>query len=254
MNRLFPHMTDSPERAQVLGGLAYGVFPFVILPFTLVLFVIGITDTRPFVVLEFLYQAINFLALFTIFRTYLQDSWFTFSLQTGRVLRISFICALAICLCYALGLAAYLHSSRDLTARLLMEALPVTGIELTLMPDQLALYSGIPGVLFLVFLSPVTNACMYYAAAFSPLCANGRPLAAYGAVAALTAVPRIITWCTVWGGQKEAVLYLAQLPVHLFSCWLYQQTNTIWAPIITHAVVNTVCCGLLFGGHFLGLL
>ena len=254
MKQLFPHMTDSPERSQVLGGLVYGAFPFLILPFTLMLFTVGVKDTGLYAVLECIYQAINFLALFAIFRTYLLDSWFTFGLQTRKVLGLSIICALLILLCYILVAAAFLHSGSDQATLVFQGALPVTGIELMLLPGQFALFGGILGVLFLVFLGPVTNACMYYATAFSPLCAKGRPFIAYLGVAALTAVPRVITYFTIWGGWKENLLYLAQLPIHLFSCWLYQRTNTIWAPIITHAIVNAACCLTLYVLRFLGCL
>lgn len=74
MNKLFPYMTDSPEHRQALGGLTYGVFPFVVLPFALVLFTVGVSEMKTFAFLELLYQGINFIALFAIFRTYLQDS------------------------------------------------------------------------------------------------------------------------------------------------------------------------------------
>lgn len=254
MNRLFPHMTDSPDRHQVLGGLCYGIFPFVVLPFTLMLFIIGIKDTKPYLVLEFLYQAINFIALFAIFQSYLQDSWFMMRLHPGKILGISLKCALLIIPCYLLALAFMIHSDTNQAARIFLGVLPVTGIELMLLPGQFALFGGIPAILFLVFLGPITNACLYYATAFAPLCSAGRRLAAYLCVAVLTAVPRIITYFTVWGGWKEPELYLAQLPIHLFSCWLYQKTNTIWAPIFTHGIVNAVCCAILWGLQFFGYI
>lgn len=252
MNRLFPHMTDSPAHSQMLGGIAYCVFPFLILPFSLMLFVIGVRDERPYVILEFLYQAINFLAFCAIFRSYLQDSWFTFGLSAGQTLRTCGLCA-AMILLYWLGLLAVeMQTGADWALRIFRGSVPITGIELMLLPGQFALYGGIGAVIMLVFLGPVTNACMYYATAFSPLCASGRRLRAYLSLAAMTAVPRIVTYLTVWSGQKEKALYLAQLPIHLLSCWLYQKTNNIWAPIITHAAVNAVCCGLLYLLQYFG--
>lgn len=252
MSRLFPHMTDSPEHSQTLGGIAYCVFPFLILPFALMLFVLGVRDERPYVILEFLYQAINFWAFCTIFRTYLQDSWFTFGLSAGPILRTCLRCAAGIVLYWLVILAVVMQTGADWAVQILRGAIPITGIELMLLPGQFALHGGIAAVIMLVFLGPVTNACMYYATAFSPLCANGRRLWAYLSLAAMTAAPRIVTYLTVWGGQKEKALYLAQLPIHLLSCWLYQKTNTLWAPILTHAAVNAVCCGLLYLMQFFG--
>lgn len=155
---------------------------------------------------------------------------------------------------YLAAMAAALHQESDLTRRVFYGILPITGIELLLLPGDLALIGGILGVVFLVFLGPVTNACMYYATAFSPLCSAGRRFAAYLGVAALTAVPRIVTYFTIWGGRKEKTLYLAQLPIHLLSSWLYQKTNTIWAPILTHAIVNVISCAALYALRYFGYI
>lgn len=254
MKKLFPHMYDSPEPAQALGALSYGLFPFLILPFTLMLFVIGVTDTRPFVILEFLFQAINFIALAAIFHTYLRDSWLNVTIAPKGVLTVSLSAAVLIAAIYLESFYAGFRQVYDRADTVFFGILPMTGIELMMLPGDFALDGGIPAVLLLVFLGPVITACMFYAPTFAPLCVRGHRLLGYLSVAALLAVPRIVTYFTVWGGWKEVELYLAQLPIHLLACWTYQKTDTVWAPIFTHAIANALCCAALYGLHHAGII
>ena len=254
MGKFFPHMYDSPEPGQVVGGITYGVVPFLILPFTLTLLTIGVKDTAPYVWLEYLYEIVNFAALFAIFRGYLRDSWLNFSMDPKGVLGTC-ISAAGIILClYALYMHAFFSDLLPKAEVIFAGALPMVGIELMMVPGSLLLNGGISAAVILVVLGPVTAACLFYATAFSPLCVSGRRFWAYVCLAALLAVPRIVTYFTVWGGHKEVALYLAQLPIHFIACWTYQKTDTIWASILTHAMVNAAVCamlGLLYLGNFI---
>ena len=251
MNNLFPQMYDSPENSQAVGGLSYGAVAFVVLPFTFGLFFFAGSSTSVYLGLELAYQLFNFTALLCIFRTYLQDSWLNVSIAPKKVLTVSLTAAAVIAVFYAaLACFRYLHDS-NLTRILWMGTLPMTGIELMLLPGQFLQYGGIWAALVLTVLGPITTACLYYAPVFAPVCAAGHRFAAYLAVAGITAVPRIITYFTVWGGWKELPLYLIQLPIHFLACWTYQKTNTVWAPIYTHAIVNALCCAVLYGLYFI---
>lgn len=254
MKRLFPHMTDSPERHQTLGALAYGVIPFAVLPFTLMLLIIGVDDTKPYILLEYLYQGISLAALLVIFRSYLQDSRLNVSVHSGGFWSVCLFSALAVCCIWA---ACALAGMAGLFGRgnlVLLGAMPVTGIELMLLPGDFILLGGIPAALFLTLAGPVITACLFYAPAFAPLCVSGRRVLAYIAVAVWLAVPRIITSCTIWGGWKELELYLAQLPIHLIACWGYQKTDSIWTPICTLVLANLFSCAALYILAFLGLI
>lgn len=244
MTKLFPHMTDSPERHQTLGGLTYGVIPFVVLPFTLMLLVIGVEGYGPYIFLEYLFQGINLMALVLIFRTYLQDSWLNVTLRGREILLTALAAAGMICAIYSVYVILNALGLLERGGLIVFGSMPMTGIELMLIPGDFLLLSGVPAALFLTLAGPVITASLFYAPAFAPVCVSGRRFVAYIAVAAWLAVPRIITSCTVWGGWKELELYLAQLPIHLIACWSYQKTDTVWTPVFTLVLANFFACAV----------
>lgn len=254
MKNLFPHMYDSPETGQSVAGISYSTIPFVVLPFTLTLLTIGSDDHRVYMGIEYVYQAINFAAMFFIYRTYLRDSWLNVSIYPKKVLSVSLGAAAVIAAIY---IESFFGGYREIYPRastVFFGILPMTGIELMMLPGDFLLFGGIPAAVFLVALGPVITACLFYATAFAPLCAAGKRFWAYISVAAMLAAPRIVTYFCVWGGWKELELYLAQLPIHLLACWTYQKTDTIWAPIFTHAMANAFCCAMLYGLQLTGII
>ncbi len=252
MKKLFPQMYDAPENAQAVGGLSYGTVAFFVLPFTLSLFFFDPNSVQTYSVLEGFYQVLNFGCLVYIFRSYLADSWLNVSIEPKKVLAVVLPAAAILTAVYADLAYGGCYGANENAWTLWMGAMPMTGIELMLLPGQFILYGGIFAMLILVILGPITTACMYYATVFAPLCAAGHRFAAYLAVAALTAVPRFVTYFAVWGGWKEIPLYLVQLPIHLLACWSYQKADTIWAPIFTHAAVNVICCAVVYAMKVLG--
>lgn len=254
MNKHFPHMYDSPESGQFVGSLSYGIVAFVVLPFTFTLFFFERNSNTVYTILEFLYQGLNAFMMIAIFRTYLQDSWLNVSIHPKKVLGVSLGAAAVIAGLYIEFAAGAARDLFDQAEIVFFGALPMTGIELMMLPGDFALFGGIPAVLFLVVLGPITTSCLFYATAFAPVCVSGKRWLAYLSVAALLAVPRFITSFTIWGGWKELALYLAQLPIHLLACWTYQKTDTIWAPIFTHAMANLFCCAVLYGMKFAGII
>ena len=254
MNKLFPLMYDGPENGQSVAGVSYSTIPFLVLPFTLMLLTIGSNSTRVYTGIEYVYQLINFAAVFFIYRTYLQDSWMNVSLAPSEVLTVSAIAASCIAVIYiGTSFAAYLELYPKANT-VFFGILPMTGIELTMLPGDLVLFGGIPAVLLLVVLGPVITSCLFYASAFAPLCVAGKRFWAYVSVAAMLAAPRIVTYFCVWGGWKEVALYLTQLPIHFLACWAYQKADTIWAPIFTHAMANAFSCVMLYTLHFAGII
>lgn len=254
MSKLFPQMYDSPESVQVVGGLSYCSVAFVVLPFTLSLFFFDRTSAPIYPLVEAFYQIVNFGCLLFIYRSYLADSWIHVGVAAKKVMGIALSAVAILAAIYAVLAYAGICGTSESSWIAFMGVLPMTGIEMMMLPSQFVLESGILAVLVLVFLGPITTACLYYATAFAPLCSAGHRLAAYLAVAGITAVPRFITYFTVWGGWKELPLYLAQLPIHLIACWTYQKANTIWAPIFTHAIANILCIGGLFLLRFAGYI
>ncbi len=254
MDELFPHMYDSPESPQVVGSLSYGIVAFVVLPFTFTLFFFDRNAEGIYPILEYIYYGLNFTMMLAIFHTYLQDSWLNVSIAPKKVLLVSLAAAAVIAMLYLEFLRASALGLFESAGIIFFGALPMTGIELMLLPGDFALFGGIPAMVFLVVLGPVITSCLFYATAFAPVCVAGKRGLAYVSVAALLAVPRFITYFTVWGGWKEIALYLAQLPIHLLACWTYQKTDTIWAPIFTHAMVNLFSCAVLYIMQLTGII
>lgn len=254
LKRLFPHMYDSPENGQAVGGLTFGVIPFILMPFTLTMLVWDTAAIAPRVVLECIYLIINFIFLFAIFRTYLQDSWLNVTVYPKRFWPVCLWAAGMIAALYGGVTYAAIEGLFDKAEITALGILPMEGVELMLLPGDFVLSGGIPALAIAIILGPVITACMFYAPVFSPLCVSGHRFLAYLAVAVLTAVPRFITWFTIWGGWKEKELFLFQLPIHWLACWTYQKTDTIWAPIFTHAIANVLCCGLLYGLQLMGYI
>lgn len=247
LNRFFPHMYDSPDKGQVMGGLSFGVVPFLLLPFTLTVLVFDTGDIGPRLVLEYIYIAVNFILLLSIFRPYLADSWLNVTVYPKRFLGVCLGATALIGAIYGGITWAAIAGLFDKADTVALGILPMAGVELMLLPGDFVLEGGILAVAALVLAGPFITACMFYTTAFAPVCVGGHRFAAYLSVAALTALPRIITYFTVWGGWKEPQLFLAQLPIHWLACWTYQKTDTVWAPIFTHAAANALSCAVLYG-------
>lgn len=254
MTKLFPHMYDSPEKSQSVAGLSCGVVSFLLLPFTFTLFFYDRNPPQVYMILEYLYQSVNFLMMIFVFRSYLRDSWLNVTIAPGRVLGVSLGAAATIVGLYVFFLAAGFLGLFPQANVIFLGALPMTGVELMMLPGDLVLFGGIPAMVFLTVLGPVITACMFYATVFAPVCGSGRRFGAYAALAVMLAVPRVITYFTAWGGWKELPLYLAQLPIHFIACWTYQKTDTIWAPILTLTISNLCSCVILFLMQLTGLI
>lgn len=254
MSKLFPPMYDTPETAQSLGGLVCGSVSFFLLPLILTLFFFAENPPQVYMGLEYLYQGINFGLLFFVFRSYLRDSWLNVSIAPRKILGVSLGAAVAIFGIYAFYVGAGYFGLIPQANVIVLGAMPMTGVELMMVPGDLVILGGIPAMVFLTVLGPVITVCMFYASVFAPLCGSGKRFGAYAALAVILAVPRIITSFAVWGGWKELPLYLTQLPIHLLACWTYQKTDTVWTPIFTLAIANLLSCILLFGLQFVGII
>lgn len=255
MKKLFPHMADCPERHQWLAGLTYGVVPFLILPMTLFLLVIGVNTTRPYVVLEYIYQIVNFMAVLIIFREYFRDSWLNVTLYPRTFWPVCLLCAALVCLIYGGYVIAGMLGVLPRGNLYALGVLPMSGMELMLLPgDFILLPGGAPAAILLTVCGPIITAGLFYASSFAPLCVAGHRFGAYLGMALCTALPRIISACTIFGGWKELPLYLSQLPIHCIACWSYQKTDTVWAPVFVLAISNAAACAALFAMRHFGII
>lgn len=245
MYKYFPTLTERPEINNSIAALVYQVVAYFSIPFLLLLLLQGGRQDWAKVAagMELAYHAFNFFVALFIFREYLTDTWADFrygyqklmktvSLSTGLIVLIAFI------------LHAMYGFSTGTASLIAYGTLPLTEVDLFLLPcDVVAIYPLL-GTLCMGFLAPLTISCLYYGAVFAPICYT-RPVLAYVAMAVFLAFPRFCNASTYWDPATEWTLYFTQLPLHMIACWAYQKTDSIWAPILTHWIVNLLACVLI---------
>lgn len=244
MNEMFPMMLDYPNNRSIAGGITYWIFSILIFPWAVLLFFAGMNTDEVFAVrFEIIYHVINFIVSVVIFREYLADAFLCVQINLKNFLITCGCAALAMVL--VLGLYIYLAVAGvpylEYTA---LVSLPVAEIDQLCNTGQLALTEPLLGTLCLSLLTPFTISCLYYAIGFAPVCSEKGWLG-YLVVAAVLAVPKIVSGFTYEYATEELIIYLAQLPIHLIACWTYQKNDTIWAPICTLGAANLVGCVFL---------
>lgn len=238
-------MYTYPERTTFMAGLAYGVIAFFTFPFLSLYFSQGFDDAGSLSWFEVIYHVVNFLVAVYIFREYLKDSFMDVECNLKSVLSTIAECSILI-LAYSILLPYFAPSFLSEYAATISHAAlpPMVEMEIFNMTRNLILVNPVVGTGCAVLLAPVTISCLYYASSFAPVCGD-HPWLAYPVVAIILAIPRICNALTFWPFSEELILYLTQLPVHFIACAAYHKTDTVWAPIAVHAIVNFVSCIML---------
>lgn len=244
MGKSFPTLLDRPETGNVISAVFYDVLAFFSLPFLLLLFLQGSWDNGKAVAgVELFYHLVNFIVAVCIFREYLTETFYDVQVGfKGLMKTVSVSSGLIFLLAMVLhALFGFSDGNLMLTA---YGALPLTEVDLFILPcDVVAIYPVL-GTLCMVFLAPLAISCLYYGAVFAPICYT-RPVLAYLVTAVFLVFPRYCNAATYWDPTQQMVLFATQLPVHLIACWSYQKADSIWAPILTHMIVNLVSCVLI---------
>ena len=235
MSKLFPRMYDCPEGKQIAMGGMYWFVYMVFLPFLLLLACAGGTaDNAAVYTCILAYFLINGIAVFLIFREYLIDSFWNVRLNIKR-----FFASVG------LGYLVFFAVETIMTLCGLYDAELIT---LTPFPAADSLFA-IGGVfllfgrpilisLCLITIVPMTMCCLYYAVGFAAACQN-RVWLGYLVVALISAIPAVLLM-TSQGVEPIGALryYVGMLPFHMCACWVYQRSDTIWGPILFHAITN----------------
>ena len=88
MKRLFPEMTDRPEKFMPFAAFGYWIFAFVLMPVYLPLIGDGLwEDTAAACWLDFAYHAVNALVIVWMFKGYFKESFFNVQLDPRRFFR-----------------------------------------------------------------------------------------------------------------------------------------------------------------------
>lgn len=245
MRKKLPVLMDAPE-TQVIGVTAlYSILCFFSLPFILLLLLGGFENNLTAISwYEIVFHVVNFAVMVGLFREYLQDS-----LDTLRICAKEVVHTIEIAVGLVVGVMLVWFALLRLTDWGMFYiasfgTVPMSEMDLFSLSADVVCANPIFGTLCMVVLTPVTVSCIYYAVGFVPAF-NVRPWLGYLVVAAAIAFPRICNAVTYWDPAQQMVSYFAHLPIQLIACWAYRRTDTIWTPIILHAITNLLACGAL---------
>ncbi len=235
-------MTERPDKRTLITTGCYWFVAFFLLPIFLLYLTYGFYEEAPVLGwVQICYYGINAICTFFIFRDHLTDGWFTLQIGVKKVLYTVLACAGIFLAAFAviLLLGTQVPAFMDM-----QHAIPVSELELLLMPADLVRTHPLFGTLSLVLLTPLTVSCLLYGLGFAPAC-NVHPGLGYAVVLAVLALHRALNYYTTGTIELENMLYWVQLPAHLLACVAYHRTDTILAPVLFHMVINLLSCLLI---------
>lgn len=218
-------LSTRQSEQEIILGWVYFLVQLLVLPSLLVW---GNTRAgRPFseAELNFTFFSINFAAVLWIFHRFLSGSF--------RQVRVhpAYFCQAVI-----LGLAAYLACSRGMDW-LLSRIAP--GYSNANDASIAALSRGNFTLMAIgtVLLVPPVEECFYRGLIFRPLYGRS-PWAAYLLSMAAFSLAHIVGYLGSYSLREMVVCFLQYLPAGLCLAWSYTKSDTIFAPIVIHALVN----------------
>ena len=218
-------LSTRQSEQEIILGWVYFFFQLLVLPSLLVW---GNTRAgRPFseAELNFTFFSINFAAVLWIFHRFLSGSF--------RQVRVhpAYFCQAVI-----LGLAAYLACSKGMDW-LLARIAP--GYSNANDASIAALSRGNFTLMAIgtVLLVPPVEECFYRGLIFRPLYGRS-PWAAYLLSMAAFSLAHIVGYLGSYSLREMVVCFLQYLPAGLCLAWSYTKSDTIFAPIVIHALVN----------------
>ena len=218
-------LSTRQSEQEIILGWVYFLVQLLVLPSLLVW---GNTRAgRPFseAELNFTFFSINFAAVLWIFHRFLSSSF--------RQVRVhpAYFCQAVI-----LGLAAYLACSRGMDW-LLARIAP--GYSNANDASIAALSRGNFTLMAIgtVLLVPPVEECFYRGLIFRPLYGRS-PWAAYLLSMAAFSLAHIVGYLGSYSLREMVVCFLQYLPAGLCLAWSYTKSDTIFAPIVIHALVN----------------
>ena len=210
---------------EALLGWAYLGFELVLLPVILVQGNALLGFPLPEADLNFVYFAINYLAIFLIFRRVLAISseriWKrsgNFFLTAALGFGFWFLCNLAFGWLIPLLDPGFVNANDQSIA-------------------QMARGNFSLLILGTVFLVPMVEECLYRGLVFGSLYSRSRP-AAYAVSAAVFSLIHVVGYLGSLSPLAAVLSFLQYLPAGLCLAWSYARTGTIFAPILIHALVN----------------
>lgn len=240
---IFPTMRDRPESKNLGFGLAYWFIYLIGMP----AYFNSLDLASPGFV-NFVYLVIHLFAMVLIYREYLSDSWIEFRFHikaTFKYIMIGlgiFTGISLILLLLGMPVLFPLDTSGNNSGFCSIpvgDLIPKCNKILTLMNSPLVFWP-----LFVGAMPFITN-LLYQATVFGPICTE-RPGLAYPVLAVVVAIPFLMKSISMLPIGVAMMEYLAVLPFYLCAAWIYEKTNTIWAPILFQAIINVIGLPLAF--------
>ena len=217
---------------ETIGGFCYLAFQLIFLP-GLLSWINGFLD-HPLntAELNFVFYLVNFIAILLIFHSFL-----------GRGLSQATQHPAILCQAIILGLAAY-YACNWFTTWTIRHLVP--GFSNYNDESIAAMLGGnyfLMAVCTLILVPPVEE-CLYRGLIFRNLYGKSR-WAAYIVSILVFAIIHIIGYIGKYSAVELLMAFLQYLPAGLCLAWAYTKADTIFAPIVIHAVINAVSIGLM---------
>ena len=217
---------------ETIGGFSYMIFEFLFLSQILSWVNGQISHPLNASELNFVFYLVNFIAILLIFHDFL-----------GRGLKQATQHPAILCQAVILGLAAY-YACFWATDRLVSLLVPgFTNYNDRAITDMAGNSYFLMAIGTVVLVPPVEE-CLFRGLIFRNLYGKSR-WAAYTVSIAAFAVIHIIGYIGRYAPLELLMAFLQYLPAGLCLAWAYTKADTIFAPIIIHALINAVSIGLV---------
>ena len=218
-------LSTRQSEQEIICGWVYFILQLLVLPSCLIWLNARTGSPMKEAELNFIFFAVNFAAVVWIFHRFLSSSF--------RQVRLhpAYFCQAVI-----LGLAAYYVCSEGMNW-LLARVAP--GFSNANDASIAALSRGNYTLMVIgtVLLVPPAEECFYRGLIFRPLYGKS-PLAAYLVSMAAFSLAHIVGYWGSYSLWEMVVCFLQYLPAGLCLAWSYTKSDTIFAPIVIHALVN----------------
>ena len=224
--------SGAPTAQETICGIAYLIFQIVCLPWLLNWCNAQLGKPLNTAEVNFVYFLVNFIAILLIFHNFL-----------GRSLTQVTQHPAIFCQSVILGLAAY-YACNWATSRVVTMLVP----GFSNYNDE-AITAMLGGNYFLmgvgsVILAPPVEECLYRGLIFRNLWGKSR-WAAYIVSILAFAMIHIIGYIGRYSPLELLMAFLQYMPAGLCLAWTYTKSDTIFAPIAVHALINALAIGLL---------
>ncbi len=226
-------LSPAPSQSEFISGWVYLVFQLLFLGPVLSWLNSQLSKPLSAAELNFTFFGVNFLAVLLIFHDFL-----------GRGLKQVFAHPAYFCQAVILGYVAYWACGKCVDALLPYIAPGYQNLNDTSIA-QLSRGNTFLMAIGTVILVPPVEECFYRGLIFRPLFSKNRWAAYIVSMLAFAAI-HVTGYLGSYSPRDLIISFLQYLPAGLCLAWAYAKSDTIFAPILIHAIINARGIGLLW--------